>query len=127
MTEKLSIGDRDVLLVVDIQNDFCPRGGLAVPRGDEVVPVINLLARRFEHVVLTQDWHPRGHQSFCLDAPRPIAIRDHHGRIWRTNPLARSLRARNGWRRVSRRICKIPHVESWSCAKAIIATSTPTW
>jgi nicotinamidase/pyrazinamidase len=47
----------------------CPRGGLAVPRGDEVVPVINLLARRFEHVVLTQDWHPRGHQSFASTHP----------------------------------------------------------
>jgi nicotinamidase/pyrazinamidase len=69
MVEKLSIGDRDVLLVVDIQNDFCPRGGLAVPRGDEVLPVINRLARRFEHVVLTQDWHPRGHQSFASTHP----------------------------------------------------------
>jgi nicotinamidase/pyrazinamidase len=69
MAEKLSIGDRDVLLAVDIQNDFCPGGGLAVPRGDEVVPVINRLARRFEHVVLTQDWHPRGHQSFASTHP----------------------------------------------------------
>lgn len=65
MTEHLSIHDRDVLLVVDIQNDFCPGGALAVPRGGEVVPVINRLARRFEHVVLTQDWHPAGHQSFA--------------------------------------------------------------
>ena len=56
---------RDVLLVVDIQNDFCPGGALAVPRGDEVVPLINQLARRFAHVVLTQDWHPPGHQSFA--------------------------------------------------------------
>lgn len=69
MTEKLGIGDRDVLLVVDIQNDFCPGGGLAVPRGDEVIPIINRLARRFEHVVLTQDWHPRGHQSFASTHP----------------------------------------------------------
>jgi nicotinamidase/pyrazinamidase len=65
MTEHLSIHDRDVLLVVDIQNDFCRGGALAVPRGGEVVPVINRLARRFEHVVLTQDWHPAGHQSFA--------------------------------------------------------------
>ena len=61
----MSIGDSDVLLVVDVQNDFCPGGNLAVPNGDEVVPVINALARRFEHVVLTQDWHPAGHQSFA--------------------------------------------------------------
>jgi nicotinamidase/pyrazinamidase len=65
MIEHLSIHDRDVLLVVDIQNDFCPGGALAVPRGGEVVPIINRIARRFEHVVLTQDWHPAGHQSFA--------------------------------------------------------------
>jgi nicotinamidase/pyrazinamidase len=57
--------DNDVLLVIDVQNDFCPGGALAVPRGDEVVPVVNRLARRFSHVVLTQDWHPTGHSSFA--------------------------------------------------------------
>jgi nicotinamidase/pyrazinamidase len=61
--------ERDVLLVVDIQNDFCPGGNLAVPRGDEVVPLINRLAREFAHVVLTQDWHPRGHLSFASSHP----------------------------------------------------------
>ena len=65
MTENLTIGDRDVFLVVDLQNDFCPGGNLAVPRGNEVVPLINGLATKFQHVVLTQDWHPRGHQSFA--------------------------------------------------------------
>jgi len=58
-------GDSDILLVVDVQNDFCPGGNLAVPGGHEVVPVINALALRFQHVVLTQDWHPAGHQSFA--------------------------------------------------------------
>ncbi len=53
------------LIVVDVQNDFCPGGALAVPKGDEVVPLINLLAARFDNVVLTQDWHPRGHASFA--------------------------------------------------------------
>lgn len=48
-----------------MQNDFCPGGRLAVPKGDEVVPVINAIARRFTHVVLTQDWHPEGHSSFA--------------------------------------------------------------
>jgi len=62
-------GERDVLLVVDIQNDFCPGGGLAVPRGDEVVPIVNRLAQDFPHVVLTQDWHPRGHLSFASSHP----------------------------------------------------------
>lgn len=64
-----TIGDSDVLLVVDVQNDFCPGGNLAVPGGHEVVPVVNALARRFRHVVLTQDWHPAGHQSFASSHP----------------------------------------------------------
>jgi nicotinamidase/pyrazinamidase len=53
------------LIVVDVQNDFCPGGSLAVAGGDEVVPVINALARYFETIVLTQDWHPAGHSSFA--------------------------------------------------------------
>ena len=69
MADTLTTGERDVLLVVDIQNDFCPGGNLAVPHGDEVVPVINALAGKFAHVVLTQDWHPAGHQSFASSHP----------------------------------------------------------
>lgn len=69
MTGKVTIGERDVLLVVDIQNDFCPGGSLAVPRGDEIVPLVNDLAGKFAHVVLTQDWHPRGHLSFASSHP----------------------------------------------------------
>ena len=61
--------DRDVLLVVDIQNDFCPGGALAVPGGDEIVPAVNRLARGFAHVVLTQDWHPPAHSSFASTHP----------------------------------------------------------
>jgi len=63
------IGDADVLLVVDVQNDFCPGGTLAVPRGDEVVDLVNRLGERFQHVVLTQDWHPSGHRSFASANP----------------------------------------------------------
>jgi nicotinamidase/pyrazinamidase len=63
------IGDADVLLVVDVQNDFCPGGTLAVPRGDEVVHLVNRLGVRFQHVVLTQDWHPSGHRSFASANP----------------------------------------------------------
>ncbi len=55
---------RDALIVVDVQNDFCPGGALAVPDGDAVIPVIHRIAERFEHVLLTQDWHPKGHCSF---------------------------------------------------------------
>ncbi len=59
----------DALLLVDLQNDFCPNGALAVPEGDRVVPVANRLAGRFEHVLLTQDWHPPGHGSFASQHP----------------------------------------------------------
>jgi nicotinamidase/pyrazinamidase len=57
--------DSDLLLVVDVQNDFSPGGALAVPRGDEVLAPINRIGRRFAHVVLTQDWHPGDHRSFA--------------------------------------------------------------
>jgi nicotinamidase/pyrazinamidase len=57
------------LLVIDVQNDFCPGGSLAVPAGDRVVPVINRLAPRFAKVVATQDWHPPGHVSFASSHP----------------------------------------------------------
>lgn len=70
MADKIAITETDVLLVVDIQNDFCPGGSLAVPRGDEVVPIVNNLARQFQQVVLTQDWHPQGHQSFASAHPQ---------------------------------------------------------
>lgn len=58
-----------VLLVVDVQNDFCPNGALAVPGGDELPKIINKLSRRFAHVVLTQDWHPEDHLSFATSHP----------------------------------------------------------
>ena len=69
MADKLTPGARDALVVVDVQNDFCPGGRLAVQKGDEVVPVVNELAKRFEIVVLTQDWHPPGHRSFATSHP----------------------------------------------------------
>jgi nicotinamidase/pyrazinamidase len=59
----------DLLLVIDVQNDFCPGGALAVNDGDAVVPTINRLSQRFGHVVLTQDWHPPGHSSFASSHP----------------------------------------------------------
>jgi nicotinamidase/pyrazinamidase len=69
MSARLAIADADVLVAVDIQNDFCPGGALAVPRGDEVVAATNRLIERFGHVVLTQDWHPPGHASFASSHP----------------------------------------------------------
>ena len=62
-------GTKDALIVVDVQNDFCPGGRLAVQKGDEVVPIVNALAKHFENVVLTQDWHPAGHLSFATSHP----------------------------------------------------------
>ena len=59
------MNDDTLLLVMDVQNDFLPGGALAVPRGDEVVPVVNRLAGRFANVILTQDWHPPQHISFA--------------------------------------------------------------
>lgn len=69
MSSSNDICVRDVLLVVDIQNDFCPGGSLAVPYGHEVVPVVNRLSCQFKHVLLTQDWHPLGHLSFASAHP----------------------------------------------------------
>lgn len=70
----------DVLLVIDVQNDFLPGGALAVPEGDAVIAPINRLAERVPHVVLTQDWHPPGHASFHGSHPgkAPYDIADLH-------------------------------------------------
>ena len=62
-------GSSDALLVIDVQVDFLPGGALGVPDGDAVVAPINGLAKRFRHVVLTQDWHPAGHASFATAHP----------------------------------------------------------
>jgi nicotinamidase/pyrazinamidase len=65
MASPISIDSQDALLAIDLQADFMPGGALAVDGGDEIVPLVNRLARRFEHVVVTQDWHPPGHASFA--------------------------------------------------------------
>lgn len=57
--------ENHALILIDVQNDFCPGGKLAVAGGDEVVALINQLATNFDHVILTQDWHPKGHSSFA--------------------------------------------------------------
>src|ERR1700747_1306875 len=66
---RIAISNSDVLIAVDLQNDFCPGGSLSVPRGHEVVPLINRLANHFDHIVLTQDWHPPDHLSFASSHP----------------------------------------------------------
>jgi len=60
---------QEALIVVDVQNDFCPGGALAVEGGDEIVPLVNRLITQFPHVILTQDWHVPGHQSFASSHP----------------------------------------------------------
>jgi nicotinamidase/pyrazinamidase len=62
---KIKPGGRDVLLVVDVQNDFIPGGALPVKEGDLIVPLVNQIAAGFEHVIMTQDWHTPGHISFA--------------------------------------------------------------
>ncbi len=65
----MTIISSDVLIVIDVQNDFCPGGALAVAGGDEVIEVIQRVAPIFAHVILTQDWHPQGHSSFASSHP----------------------------------------------------------
>lgn len=71
--------EHSVLLVIDVQNDFCPGGALAVAEGDQIVPLVNKLARQFAHVVFTQDWHTPRHASFATT---------HHKQPFETTPLA---------------------------------------
>jgi len=61
----MQITEQDVLVVIDVQNDFCPGGALAVADGDAVIDPIHRVAAKFDHIVLTQDWHPAGHASFA--------------------------------------------------------------
>lgn len=57
------------LIIIDVQNDFCPGGALAVPEGDKIIPIINKLSNKFKKVIATQDWHPKGHMSFAVNHP----------------------------------------------------------
>ncbi|MEO0293014.1 MAG: bifunctional nicotinamidase/pyrazinamidase [candidate division WOR-3 bacterium] len=61
--------ERKALIIIDIQNDFCPGGALAVPEGDKIIPKINELSKRFKRVIATQDWHPKNHISFAYNHP----------------------------------------------------------
>lgn len=74
---KVKITDSDALIVIDVQNCFMPGGSLPVPKGDEVVPLINSLAGRFKCVVMTQDWHPARHASFAsTHGKEPFSVID---------------------------------------------------
>ena len=65
----MEIASHDALIVIDVQNDFCPGGTLAVADGDAVIEPIHRLAVKFDHILLTQDWHPAGHISFASSHP----------------------------------------------------------
>ena len=65
----MQITAQDVLIVIDVQNDFCPGGALAVADGDAVIPVIHRVAQHFQHIALTQDWHTPHHTSFASSHP----------------------------------------------------------
>ncbi len=67
---KYKINNEDILIIVDVQNDFCPGGSLAINEGDTIIPTINSLQKRFERVVLTADWHPKDHSSFTSSNPK---------------------------------------------------------
>ena len=66
---RIKPGDDDVLAVIDVQNCFLPGGTLPVPDGDKIIPLINQIAPAFRHVVITQDWHTKGHISFASSHP----------------------------------------------------------
>ena len=83
------------LLIVDVQNDFCPGGALAVPDGDSIIPVINSLCSQFRLVVATQDWHPKGHISFASTHPGKqvydtIPWNNDHQVLWQDHCIAGS-------------------------------------
>ncbi len=65
----MEITPQDALIIVDVQNDFCPGGALAVAEGDAVVDPVLRCTQFFEHIILTQDWHPAGHTSFASSHP----------------------------------------------------------
>ena len=78
----MKISEKDALIVVDVQNDFCSDGALPVPGGEKIIAAINRIATKFRNVVLTQDWHPEDHVSFASNHPhkRPFdTIELHYG------------------------------------------------
>jgi nicotinamidase/pyrazinamidase len=103
METAIRINDNDLLLIIDVQSDFCSGGKLAVADGDAVVPVINRLAKRFQHVALTQDWHPSSHSSFATSHPgsAPFDIVSMpYGKqtLWPDHRVRRGLRFIRNWK-----------------------------
>ncbi len=101
MPSAISIDSEDVLLAIDLQADFMPGGALAVEGGDEIVPLVNRLASRFENVVVTQDWHPAGHVSFASSHEGAKPFETRRLALRRSDLMARPLRAGNAGRGAS--------------------------
>lgn len=99
----MMLTNTDVLLIIDVQNDFLPGGALAVPDGDAVVAPINRLAACVPHVILTQDWHPPGHASFHGSHPGKAPSTP------RTCPTVNRCSGRST-------ACRAPTVPSWPLA-----------
>ncbi len=125
MTDKITPSSADVLVVVDVQNDFCPGGSLAVPDGDKIVPIINRIARHFENVVLTQDWHPRGHHSFASShlGKHPLETRSIF--LWSAEFSGLTIVFKERPVQHSTRI-SISHMPGSCCAKECTLPSIPT-
>jgi nicotinamidase/pyrazinamidase len=113
------------LLIVDLQNDFLPGGALTVPRGDEIVDVINRLQARFELVVASQDWHPPDHVSFAANHPGRqygdiIEVDGHDQILWPTHCVQNTAGAELSSRLDTQHVAKIihkgtdPRVDSYS-------------
>ena len=115
----MPISASDVLLVIDIQNDFLTGGALAVPDGEAIVPLVNRLIRAFPQVVVTQDWHPEGHVSFASshDGAKPFdVVQFPHGDQALAGPL-RARRAGRGAARGARRRFGVPDLRKGVNAK----------
>jgi nicotinamidase/pyrazinamidase len=93
MSEAATIDGNDVLIVVDVQNDFCPGGALAVPRGDEIVPIVNQPRRAIPQRGADAGLAPTRPLFFRVHAPGKKSFRDHRRALWPAGAVARSLRA----------------------------------
>ena len=104
--DKIKPTASSALIVIDVQNCFLPGGSLAVKDGEQVVPVINRLAKGFANVVMTQDWHTAGHVSFASSPSRQEAVRDRRAGLWRPGAVAGSLRPGDRRRRAVEGPCR---------------------
>ena len=87
----------EALIVIDVQNDFLPGGALAVPEGDLILPTVRALIDHFDHVILTQDWHPQHHKSFASNHTGFSPYDTIKNALWHAITMARPLCTRHNW------------------------------